>query len=84
MNVYDTDGENSAFTKQINYENRRSPVTLRLNAKDISKYGLPNASFTPARFDNNDSGVNNIITSLGEYIIIWNYNDIRKGRMNKN
>ena len=26
----------------------------------------------------NESGRNNIITSLGEYIIIWNYNDIRK------
>ena len=29
----------------------------------------------------NKNGENNIITSLGEYIIIWNYNDIRKGKI---
>ena len=50
--------------------------------KDIAKYDLQDKAFTPARFDLNESGVNNIITSMGEYIIIWNYNDIRKGKMN--
>ena len=38
--------------------------------------------FTKARFDPNENGLNNIITSLGEYVINWNYNDIRKGRFN--
>ena len=30
----------------------------------------------------NENGLNNIITSLGEYIIVWNYNDIRKKKLN--
>ena len=55
---------------------------MQLKTKDIAKYELQDKAFTPARFDLNESGVNNIITSLGEYIIIWNYNDIRKGKMN--
>ena len=82
INVTDKNGEESAFKHTIKLDDRRGPVTLRLNTKDIAKYDLQDKAFTPARFDLNESGVNNIITSMGEYIIIWNYNDIRKGKMN--
>ena len=82
INVTDKNGEDNAFKHTIKLDDRRGPVTLRLNTKDIAKYDLQDKAFTPARFDLNESGVNNIITSLGEYIIIWNYNDIRKGKMN--
>ena len=71
------DNEN-AFLKTIPLEERKTPVMLQVKTSDIAKYGLKDANFTPARFDLNESGRNNIITSLGEYIIIWNYNDIRK------
>ena len=71
------DNEN-AFLKTIPLEERKTPVLLQVKTSDIAKYGLKDANFTPARFDLNESGRNNIITSLGEYIIIWNYNDIRK------
>ena len=82
INVTDKNGEESAFKHTIKLDDRRGPVTLRLNTKDIAKYDLQDKAFTPARFDLNESGVNNIITSMGEYIIIWNYNDIRKGKFN--
>ena len=82
INVTDKNGEDNAFKHTIKLDDRRGPVTLRLNTKDIAKYELQDKAFTPARFDLNESGVNNIITSMGEYIIIWNYNDIRKGKMN--
>ena len=82
INVTDKNGEESAFKHTIKLDDRRGPVTLHLNTKDIAKYDLQDKAFTPARFDLNESGVNNIITSMGEYIIIWNYNDIRKGKMN--
>ena len=82
INVTDKNGEESAFKHTIKLDDRRGPVTLRLNTKDIAKYDLQDKAFTPARFDLNESGVNNIITSMGEYIIIWNYNDIRKGKKN--
>ena len=82
INVTDKNGEDSAFLHTIKKDDRRGPLTLQLRTKDIAKYDLQDKAFTPARFDLNESGVNNIITSLGEYIIIWNYNDIRKGKMN--
>ena len=82
INVTDKNGEDNAFKHTIKLDDRRGPVTLRLNTKDIAKYDLQDKAFTPARFDLNESGLNNIITSMGEYIIIWNYNDIRKGKMN--
>ena len=82
INVTDKNGEDNAFKHTIKLDDRREPVTLRLNTKDIAKYDLQDRAFTPARFDLNESGVNNIITSMGEYIIIWNYNDIRKGKKN--
>ena len=83
INVNDLKGESSAFKKTIKLEERRGPLTLQIKTKDIAKYELQNAVFTYARFDHNESGLNNIITSLGEYIIIWNYNDIRKGKVDK-
>ena len=82
INVTNKNGEDNAFKHTIKLDDRRGPVTLHLNTKDIAKYDLQDKAFTPARFDLNESGVNNIITSMGEYIIIWNYNDIRKGKMN--
>ena len=82
INATDLKGEDSAFKKTLKLDERRKPITLQLKAKDIAKYELQDACFTNARFDPNESGLNNIITSLGEYVIIWNYNDIRKGKFN--
>ena len=82
LNSSDLENKENAFKSTIKIVNRRKPVTLKLDTKDIAKYGLENACFTPARFNLNKNGVNNIITSLGEYIIIWNYNDIRKNKNN--
>ena len=82
INVTDKNGEDNAFKHTIKLDDRRGPVTLHLNTKDIAKYDLQDKAFTPARFDLNESGVNNIITSMGEYIIIWNYNDKKKKKKN--
>ena len=82
LNATDLKGEVSAFKKTLKLDERRRPITLQLSTKDIAKYELQDAIFTNARFDPNENGLNNIITSLGEYVIIWNYNDIRKGRFN--
>ena len=82
INATDIKGEDTAFKRTFKLTERRKPVTLQLKTKDIAKYQLQDAIFTPARFDPNENGVNNIITSMGEYVIIWNYNDIRKGKFN--
>ena len=82
INTNDKKGEDNTFKRTVKLDERREPLTLRINAKDLAKYDLEDKVFTPARFNLNENGANNIITSLGEYIIIWNYNDIRKGKMN--
>ena len=75
------EGDKNAFIKTIVTEQRKTPLRLQIKTTDIMKYGLEEANYTGAKFNNNKNGENNIITSLGEYIIIWNYNDIRKGKI---
>ena len=57
-----------------------NPKTLKIKPIDLNKYGLDKFSFTPAKFNvNKNDGETNIITSLGDYIIIWNFTKIKKG-----
>ena len=71
----------SAFLKTIKMIERKTPLRLQIKTTDVAKFGLANANYTAAKFNMNKNGENNIITSLGEYIIVWNYNDIRKGKI---
>ena len=73
--------ETNSFLKTIKNIERKTPLRLQIKTTDISKYGLNNTNYTSAKFNMNKNGENNIITSLGEYIIIWNYNDLRKGKI---
>ena len=75
------DDETNSFLKTIKTIERKTPLRLQIKTTDIAKFGLNNANYTHAKFNMNKNGENNIITSLGEYIIIWNYNDIRKGKI---
>ena len=81
VNTSDSEGEKTAFLKTIKTIERKTPLRLQIKTTDVAKYKLSNANYTAAKFNVNKNGENNIITSLGEYIIIWNYNDIRKGKI---
>jgi hypothetical protein len=81
VNGGNKDGENNAFLKMIKTDERKTPVRLQIKTTDVAKYGLAEANYTKAKFNVNKNGENNIVTSLGEYIIVWNYNDIRKGKI---
>ena len=74
------ENDKNAFLRTIKTIERKTPIRLQVSTKDLSKYGLTEANYTKAKFNMNKNGENNIITSLGEYVIIWNYNDIRKGK----
>ena len=74
------ENDKNAFLRTIKTIDRKTPIRLQVSTKDLSKYGLTEANYTKAKFNMNKNGENNIITSLGEYVIIWNYNDIRKGK----
>ena len=81
VNAGNNIGEKNAFLKTIKTIERKTPLRLQIKTTDIARYGLNDANYTAAKFNINKNGENNIITSLGEYIIIWNYNDIRKGKI---
>ena len=81
VNAGNNIGEKNAFLKTVKTIERKTPLRLQIKTTDVARYGLNNANYTAAKFNVNKSGENNIITSLGEYIIIWNYNDIRKGKI---
>lgn len=57
-----------------------APKTLKVSIRDIAKYHLENECFTPARFNiNTNDGETSIISSLGEYIVVWNLAKVCKG-----
>ena len=59
---------------------KRKPKTLKLSPVDIVKYGLEDDCYTPARFNiNKNNNENRITSSLGQYIIVWNLDDVKKG-----
>ncbi len=72
-------GDKTGFDVQMGKE-KPHPKSLKIKPIDISKYGLERLAFTPARFNVNKlTGETNIITSMGDYIIDWNFNKIKKG-----
>lgn len=85
------EGDNTGFEKLLN-KVKRNPVRLALDPIDIMKFGLGKrfservgkGTFTYATFNNGaELGVEEaIITSIGEYIILWNFEKVKKGKMN--
>ena len=79
--LINTRGENNenAFTKCLKRA-RRKPKTLKLSPVHIVKYGLEDDCYTPAKFNvNKNNNENRITSSLGQYIIVWNLDDVKKG-----
>lgn len=73
--------DKSAFLKTVKTVERKTPIILQIKTTDIAKYKLADSNYTSAKFNTNKNGENNILSSLGEYVVIWNYNDIRKGKL---
>ena len=81
VNIMNQDGKKNGFYKSLKINERKDPIKLQINKNDASKYGLNDSYYTSAKFNLNKNWENNIITSLGDFIIIWNYNDIKKGKI---
>ena len=56
---------------------------MELKESDKKKYNLTNSTFTKAMFNYNENGENNIISSMNEYTIIWDFNKIKNGIYNE-
>lgn len=68
------DGFKNSITKHA------KSLKLQISPLDIDKFDLYNCGFTPAKFNVGDKICDtNIITSLGEYIVSWNFAKVKKG-----
>ena len=57
------------------------PLILKLSSDDLIRYNIENESFTPAKFNNNtNSKEMMIISSLGKYVILWNFTQVQNGQ----
>ena len=72
-------GEQNGFTVQMG-KDKPNPKTLKIKPIDVNKYNLGKYTFTAAKFNvSKNDGETNIITSLGDYVIVWNFTKIKKG-----
>lgn len=72
-------GDNNGFEIQMG-KNKPHPKTLKIKPIDLHKYGLSKLNFMPAKFNvNKIEGETNIITSIGDYVVIWNFAKVKKG-----
>ena len=57
------------------------PLILKLSQNDLIKYKLDKENFTPAKFNNNTNCKEMmIISSLGQYVILWNFKQVQNGQ----
>ena len=76
------DNDENAFTVTLKRA-KRKPITLKMNPEDVVNKQLGEDNYTPAKFDVNKSTNETIITSsLGPYIIVWNFEQVKKGNIN--
>ena len=79
INTVNPENGNNGFEKRLG-KFKHGPKTLKITPFDISKYNLQSDNFTPAKFNiSKNEDESNITTSIGEYIVIWNFNKIKKG-----
>ena len=76
------DHDENAFTVTLKRA-KRKPITLKMSPEDVVNKQLGEDNYTPAKFDINKSTNETIITSsLGPYIIVWNFEQVKKGNIN--
>ena len=58
-------------------------MILKISLIDLVKYGINNEMFTPAKFNNTTNNKEIlIVSSLGNFVILWNFSQVQKGEVN--
>ena len=74
---------NNEFTLNLFQNKRKEIIILRISHNNLSKYNIINESFPKAKFIINENSNDTIIVSrLGIYSIIWNFEEVLKGDTN--
>ena len=65
------------------FKSLKEPIILRISRNDLIKYNIINESFNNAKFAvNENTNESMILSSLGQYIIIWNFDKVLEGDIN--
>ena len=64
----------NGFYKRLINDKRNEPIYLKLNDNDLKQYDLYNVKFANGKFSINDENENDIICSVGKYLVIWKFN----------
>jgi len=77
------DNSNILSELQIQEKKRKTIIKLALAETDLQKYKLQKHNFTYATFNNGDTNSieESIVTSIGDYIIMWNFAKVKKGKI---
>ena len=70
------DGFEESITKHV------KSLKLNLSPLDYDKYNLYNYGFTPAKFNVGKNDESNIVSSIGDYIVNWNFKNVKRGIKN--
>ena len=77
-NEFNFNGFNTCFGRS-----KIKPLILNVSPNDLIKYNISNELFTPAKFNNNTNCQEMmIISSLGQYVILWNFKQVQNGVTN--
>ena len=74
----------NCFKSKIDWREKNKFIYLKISDKDKYLYSLKMQSFNNARFNvsgNEEESL--IVTSIGNYIVVWDFNSIKKGIYDK-
>ena len=61
---------------------KRPPKKLTISPEDLARYNMREVRFTPAKFNVDAlSRETSIVTSTGNYLVIWDFAKIRRGKL---
>lgn len=72
--------EKGGFEKSMG-KNKPIPRKLTIKNEDIVKHGMGPIRFTTAHFNTGSSLERSIVTSTGPFIVIWNFRQVKMGRL---
>lgn len=72
--------EKGGFLKSMG-KNKPTPRKLTIRNEDIVKYRMGQIHFTTAHFNTGSSMERSIVTSTGPFIVIWNFRQVKLGRV---
>ena len=72
--TYSGKDKKDLYNSKVSYEDRRIPKKLTLNYDDLKNLSVSKIGFTPAKFNDSYNNIEKyIISSIGNYTVIWDF-----------